>query len=580
MRCLSQQTEKSKRPYAWYFAMLAQSEKLETSERAQFSPGRRAFAPCGWGSGWLLLRKGGEVMILSEGIKKMSIWGISLFCIFLAINLGAQIPDSLDAKRFDGNNIGMWVWNNGWLARDTTKYMNSNVWKAGFVWPVDSSASLMALAGFWLSAFVNHEFRVAIPDYLNSAFLPGPISDEAPGNLPNPRYRVYKITKKDLNNPGQDYLEWPADLGAPIDSLGKPFLPGNQTIWTIMNDANPAPRTGSEFNTAPLKAEMHITIFDLPDHGLENVVYTLADIYNRGEQTWDSLFIMLYAGTDLGDATDDYAATDTSVGAAFAYNSDNWDGFYKEAPPAMGAILVEHTVSGQKLARRLYSTYIAELSIPSTNNYLPYLIKLKQIYQAPRGIDFLGQKIINPVTMQPTRYVLIGDPVTGEGWLDVFPSGDRELWLNTGPYTVEPNASVTIAYAFCVAKGASNIDSIVQLRQTMRKALEAYQNLMTPTGIEKFETTYDGPHSFRLLRNFPNPFEHETRISWIQNRPSAMKLQIFDINGRLVKTLDLGWYDQGRHQYRFTTAELPSGTYYYRILNEKEMKNGKMIHWK
>jgi flagellar hook assembly protein FlgD len=51
----------------------------------------------------------------------------------------------------------------------------------------------------------------------------------------------------------------------------------------------------------------------------------------------------------------------------------------------------------------------------------------------------------------------------------------------------------------------------------------------------------------RLLPNAPNPFNPSTRIHFQVARPGRVDLAIYDVNGRLVRTLADGHLEAGPH---------------------------------
>jgi len=55
------------------------------------------------------------------------------------------------------------------------------------------------------------------------------------------------------------------------------------------------------------------------------------------------------------------------------------------------------------------------------------------------------------------------------------------------------------------------------------------------------------PHKTRLLANYPNPFNPETWIPFELADGANVKLRIYDVSGRLVRTLDLGYRHAGRY---------------------------------
>ena len=105
-----------------------------------------------------------------------------------------------------------------------------------------------------------------------SDWAPGPIigGAAAPDAYTNDRYRVYKLHGDSLEtNPNQDYLDWPDDLGAPLDGEGNPAMidGADQMLWTIFNDLDAASRTHYAGSVEGLGLEVHQTIWAYADGG-------------------------------------------------------------------------------------------------------------------------------------------------------------------------------------------------------------------------------------------------------------------------------------------------------------------------
>ena len=83
------------------------------------------------------------------------------------------------------------------------------------------------------------------------------------------------------------------------------------------------------------------------------------------------------------------------------------------------------------------------------------------------------------------------------------------------------------------------------------------------------------PKETVLLPNYPNPFNPETWIPYHLNNDSDVVITIYDVNGMLVRQLDLGYQqagfyaDRGRAAYwdgRSMRGEsVASGTYFYQL---------------
>ena len=79
-------------------------------------------------------------------------------------------------------------------------------------------------------------------------------------------------------------------------------------------------------------------------------------------------------------------------------------------------------------------------------------------------------------------------------------------------------------------------------------------------------TDPDGlPLVFGLNQNYPNPFNPATQITFTLARAGAVRLQVFDVRGRLISTLVDGTRPAGHHNVAFNAGQLPSGVYVYRI---------------
>ena len=52
---------------------------------------------------------------------------------------------------------------------------------------------------------------------------------------------------------------------------------------------------------------------------------------------------------------------------------------------------------------------------------------------------------------------------------------------------------------------------------------------------------------YKLVSNYPNPFNPVTVVSYIVEMDNQIKLQIFDLNGRLVKSLINEFYTSGTY---------------------------------
>jgi hypothetical protein len=114
-----------------------------------------------------------------------------------------------------------------------------------------------------------------------------------------------------------------------------------------------------------------------------------------------------------------------------------------------------------------------------------------------------------------------------------------------------------------------------RLRQMDRDGSQActYSQIVT--------LTYDRIGALVLEQNSPNPFANQTLIKF--NLPSTqnVKLEVVDIFGKVVRTLENGTLSAGPKTYTFDAVDangtpLPNGSYIYRLTAENEVLSGKM----
>ena len=97
--------------------------------------------------------------------------------------------------------------------------------------------------------------------------------------------------------------------------------------------------------------------------------------------------------------------------------------------------------------------------------------------------------------------------------------------------------------------------------------------LVVPGGVGVTEQDQSLPSTFALDNNYPNPFNPSTTISFTIPTEANVRLEVFDLLGRVVKTLVEGNLPAGRHQVvwdgRTSTGErASSGIYFARLSSE------------
>jgi hypothetical protein len=102
-----------------------------------------------------------------------------------------------------------------------------------------------------------------------------------------------------------------------------------------------------------------------------------------------------------------------------------------------------------------------------------------------------------------------------------------------------------------------------------------FDMVMTLTDVDEGELVLPG--SFALYQNYPNPFNPTTTIAYQLPTSSRVRLDVYDVLGRVVESRDLGLLSAGEGQIEFDGSDLASGVYFYRLSSETSAKTRKMI---
>ena len=109
------------------------------------------------------------------------------------------------------------------------------------------------------------------------------------------------------------------------------------------------------------------------------------------------------------------------------------------------------------------------------------------------------------------------------------------------------------------------------------------ETIALPLGIE--DNPIVNPISYALSQNYPNPFNSSTRISYDVPVAGHVQVNIYNIEGRLVRTLVNGNTDPGTHHVTWnglnnTGAAVSTGVYLYSLQAGEFQAVRKMVYLK
>jgi hypothetical protein len=185
---------------------------------------------------------------------------------------------------------------------------------------------------------------------------------------------------------------------------------------------------------------------------------------------------------------------------------------------------------------------------------------------------------------------------SGPASITVSYSDIQDGWQGLGNIDIEPAfrdttnedyrlISVACSYSSdspCIDAGdPSSVDGLLDCQHglgSFRSDMGAYggNNLYLPTAIYENNSNFKPNNSF-LLRNYPNPFNAYTVISYSIPSSTKITIDIVDILGREVKLLSEGLMPAGDHQAMWDARGQASGIYFYRIIGGNKVETKKMV---
>ncbi|MFC2083876.1 T9SS type A sorting domain-containing protein [Bacteroidota bacterium] len=510
------------------------------------------------------------------------------------------------------NEVLMWISNCGDGSHDPITNLN------GYYWPDGLNAYLSAVFedGLVFGGIVNDQIQVN-GNTNRQGLQAGYILSDATASDPNePVNKIWKIRKDWQSLPDgpwkeqyeYDYNNWPGEFGAPfIDNNGdgifttgidEPEFVGDEVLFYIANDLDSS-RANYTYGSQSIGIEFQTTVWGFNTYDfLKDVVFKKYKMINKSDNLIKNVYFSYWMDDDLGDANDDYAGCDTLLSLAYTYNGYNKDHQYKEAPPAVGHMLLQGPVvpadptdsakfnnewlKGYKnMPMTSYVFYISSDAVyhdPSQGRHEGAI----QFYNQMQGFIFNGDPVIDPNTGKQTKFCLSGDPVAKTGWNENgWPSGpapgERRAILTSGPINMEPVDTQEVVYAIFMARGSDNIQSVAELKKTGRKIHEFWSNDIPTTIEEPIRYSSITRLQYKLSQNYPNPFNPSTKIRYSIPQQSFIQLRIYDVVGREITTLINKEQPQGFYEVDFNGSDLSSGIYFYQLRAGDFINTKKMI---
>lgn len=214
------------------------------------------------------------------------------------------------------------------------------------------------------------------------------------------------------------------------------------------------------------------------------------------------------------------------------------------------------------------NSYLAVELIGNTENYTGSYIGVNvyadySLHPAqPQNIDLSlssnHPKLTWSANSEPniTKYEIYGKAENEYFWKITEVPSSQLFWISSQTYDKFGELQY---YAVC-AVNSNNKRSVLSDYKTMPVNIVYKENMK-----ETNDVTDQIPEEYRILANYPNPFNPTTAISFDLPEDANVSLKVYDMLGAEVSTLSNGHIQAGRHTINFNGANLASGIYIYKF---------------
>ena len=139
----------------------------------------------------------------------------------------------------------------------------------------------------------------------------------------------------------------------------------------------------------------------------------------------------------------------------------------------------------------------------------------------------------------------------------------------SGGYTVNHPGTYSVR-VYIASGGCSSTSAAVQVTHCSNNNKSANSN-----SSQKEISSL--PENFQSLSVAPNPVSGSTKISFTLNKSEKVSLRIYDMNGRLIKTLADREFTSGSHLVEWDATITVAGIYFLRMATESSVQTKELI---
>jgi hypothetical protein len=270
------------------------------------------------------------------------------------------------------------------------------------------------------------------------------------------------------------------------------------------------------------------------------------------------------------------SAADRSVSPA-SVGYDDYSGWgLLDATTAMNKIntpnfKIQHFGVGQNVTSSSTQTLVL-----NGGNY--ELIQLLSPYQGLPANTYRAYKVLVTITLNynlssPTDQIITSWPRYSStvGW-DITDAFNKNNWCQI--ISVSPTQAKLQTYVydfFALSDGTSITDPWFPVHYSAAKVALSIYTQTGVTGIDKLNA------NDMVMGLYPNPADNSTTVNVTLSNPQKISLEVYDVQGRLVKNVANERISEGTHQYPILLGDMADGVYYVKLITETSTYGKKLI---
>jgi len=416
-----------------------------------------------------------------------------------------------------------------------------------------------------------------------------------------------------------------------------PKIKGQQAIYYIYNDIRWQGITQKPMKTEV--HYMAYAYHCPSDSALYNTIFIDYTIYNRSNLTYDSTYVGMWTDFDIGYSGDDFVACDVARSTFYGYNGDDNDDYsnpsgapgYGVYPPAQGVTFLQGAKQDNDGLDNPLTTNLQDVV---DSNGTPYAglgtgfgdgvvdnehwgmehfmyynvgsgafpgdgdpqsnsdfhIYLKGFWRDGSQLVYGGNgnsastggtvktKHIFPGDSDPLWYGTNGVVSTPANWNEISAGnapGDRRGVGSTGPFTFEPDSSVSITLAFVFGRDYQTTGAQAGV-VVMQERIDSIRNYFNSDFVSACNgsapvTVKENANKNDALKVYPNPFNNELTVNY-KLKENTATLTIYNIIGENIYSAIL---NQNSTQLSLTNFD--KGIYFIKIIDGDNYVTQKIV---